>query len=95
MKFVIRNCFDSARDFVYRNARPLDLARWHFHFERGGPTHRLPVLGAYQTGDGGYAHALERDSWNPASAPIQTWAATEVLREIGFTSGNDSLLTGR
>ena len=94
MKFVIRNCFDSARDFVYRNARPLDLARWHFHFERGGPKHLLNVLGAYQNGDGGYAHALEMDSWNPASAPIQTWAATEVLREIGFARATHPSIRG-
>jgi hypothetical protein len=29
------NTFEKARAFVYRNARPLDLARWQFHFEGG------------------------------------------------------------
>lgn len=94
MKLLIRNCFDSAREFVYRNARPLDLARWHFHFERGGLKHLLSVLGAYQNGDGGYAHALEPDSWNPESSPIQTWAATEVLREIGFDKAGHPSIRG-
>lgn len=94
MKLIIRNCFDSAREFVYRNARPLDLARWHYHFERGGPKHLLSVLSAYQNGDGGYAHALEPDSWNPNSTPIQTWAATELLREIGFPTGTHPSIRG-
>ena len=38
MKLIIRNCFDSAREFVYRNARPLDLARWHYTLSAGGPS---------------------------------------------------------
>ena len=73
-----------ARQFIYRNARPLDLARWRFAFEDGSQAEVLRVLAAYQNEDGGFAHALEADHWNPNSSPIQTWAATEILWEIGF-----------
>ena len=27
--------FEKAREFMYRNARPLDLARFQYHFEGG------------------------------------------------------------
>ncbi len=27
--------FDSAKAWIYRNARPIDFARWQFHFENG------------------------------------------------------------
>ena len=67
--------FKKARTFVYRNARPLDIARWQYHFENGSKGAVLTALAVYQNEDGGFGHALEPDSWNPNSAPIQTWAA--------------------
>lgn len=27
--------FKGIRNWVYRNARPVDLARWEYHFEEG------------------------------------------------------------
>lgn len=86
--------FEKARGFVCRNARPLDLARWQCHFEGGGKEAVLQALAHYQNGDGGFGHALEPDAWNPASAPIQTWAATEILREIDFADGEHPLIRG-
>ena len=80
--------------FVRRNARPLEHARWRFHFQGGGASDVLEALAAYQNPDGGFGHALEPDAWNPDSSPIQTWAATEVLREIGFTDSSHPLVRG-
>ena len=77
--------FKGIRNWVYRNARPLDLARWQYHFEQGTKESVLTALSAYQNGDGGFGHALEADIWNPESTPIQTWTATEILCEIAFT----------
>ena len=79
------NTYQIARTFIYRNARPLDIARWQYHFDGGSKEAVLTALAAYQNEDGGFGHALEPDCWNPNSAPIQTWTATEVLREIDFT----------
>ena len=86
--------FTKARDFIYRNARPLDLARWRFHFENGNEDEVLNALAVYQNEDGGFAHALEPDCWNPLSSPIQTWAATEILREIRFTDRDHPIVQG-
>lgn len=44
----------------------------------------LTYLQAYQNQDGGFGHALEPDSWNPNSTPIQTATAIEILEEIHF-----------
>lgn len=79
------NHFELARCFVYRCARPIDLARWQYHFEGGSQEAVLRALSAFQNEDGGFGHALEADSFNPHSCPIQTWAATEILREVGLT----------
>lgn len=86
--------FKKARNFVYRNARPLDIARWKYLFENGSKEEVITALAAYQNEDGGFAHALEPDSWNPNSAPIQTWVATEIISEIGLKDKHHSLIKG-
>lgn len=77
-----------------RNARPLDMARWEYHFRHGSRETVLDALSAYQNADGGFGHALEADCFNPDSSPIQTWAATEILREIGMADAAHPVVTG-
>ena len=43
----------------------------------------MRALSAYQNLNGGFAHAIEPDYWNPVSSPIQTWCALEILCEAG------------
>lgn len=90
----MQNIYDNARKFLYRNARPLDMARFQFHFEGGSHDAVMNALAAYQNEDGGFGHALEPDSWNPNSSPIQTWTATEILREIGYADAGHPIIQG-
>ena len=85
---------EKAKGFMDRHARPLDLARWQYHFENGTKEAVLGALMEYQNEDGGFGHGLEADCFNPNSSPIQTWAATEVLREIGWTDGSHPMVQG-
>jgi hypothetical protein len=62
--------------------------------ENGSKEAVLDALSHYQNADGGFGHALEPDAWNPDSSPIQTWFATEILREIGFTDNSHPIVTG-
>ena len=89
-----RAVFCKARAFVYRHARPLDLARWQYHFENGSREAVLHALAFYQNDDGGFGHALEPDLWNRRSTPIGTWAATEILREIGWPERGHPIVRG-
>ena len=59
----INKTYTTARTFIYRNARPLDIVRWQYHFENGSKEEVLTALAAYQNADGGFGHALEPD-WN-------------------------------
>ena len=88
------NRFEKAKRFVYQNARPLDLARYRFHFENGSVDEVLYALSFYQNDDGGFAYAIEPDNWNVHSTPIGTWAATMILREIGFTDASHPMIKG-
>ena len=88
------NSFEKARCFIYRNARPLDLARWQFAFENGDADAVLNALSFYQNDDAGFGHGIEADFLNPDSSPIAAWAATEILNEIGFSDKTHPVVTG-
>lgn len=84
----MKTTFEKAREFMYRNARPLDLARFQYHFENGSKEAVVNVLSYYQNEDGGCGHAIEADCWNPNSIPLHSGGACEILREIDFTDFN-------
>ena len=86
--------FEKAREFVYRNARPLELARWKFHFENGSADDVVTALSAFQNEDGGFGHALEEDNFNPNSLPMGVWKAAEILDEIGFSDKSHPIIKG-
>lgn len=88
------NTFERARQFIYRNARPVDLARWQYHFENGSKEAVLNALAAYQNPDGGFGHAIEPDSFNPNSCPIQTLTAAVILRELGTVAPKHQIIQG-
>lgn len=83
-----------ARNFINRFARPIDLARWKFHFEGGTKDDVADALAAYQNEDGGFGHGLEADLFNPHSSPIQTCHAIEMLREIGYLEASHPIILG-
>lgn len=90
MKYT--DMYNKARKFIYRNARPLELARWRYHFEDGSAEEVVKILSVYQNKDGGFGHALEADNWNVNSTPITTWQAITYLREIGFPDCADGMI---
>ncbi|QHQ63344.1 hypothetical protein Ana3638_23320 [Anaerocolumna sedimenticola] len=55
MKMLSKNDFELIRSWVYRIARPLEMALWNYHFENGGKDAVLRALAAYQNTDGGLA----------------------------------------
>lgn len=86
--------FEKAKSYLYKNARPLDMARWRFLFEDGSREDVLHILAAYQNSDGGFGHALEPDCWSPLSSPIQTWVATEILGELRMENSTHPMIRG-
>lgn len=54
----MNSTFEKARTFMHRKARPLDLARFQYHFENGSKQNVMNVLSYYQNEDGGCGHAM-------------------------------------
>lgn len=84
--------FERAQTFLYRNARPLELARFQYHFEQGSKEAVVNALSHYQNDDGGFGHAVEPDCWNPDSTPLHANTAGDILREIDFGDRNHPLI---
>lgn len=88
------NTFEKAKKFMYRCARPVELARWQYHFEGGSRENVLKALAAFQNEDGGFGHGLEADSMNPYSSPITTWNACMILKEINWQAKEHPIVQG-
>lgn len=55
---------------------------------------KVNILKTYQNTDGGFANALEPDCWNINSTPLQTWAATRIIKEINLDDKNHPIIKG-
>ncbi len=86
--------YQEIRQWIYRNARPIELACWQFHFEHGSKEAVLSALSFYQNEDGGFGHALEPDNWNPNSTIYTTLNAISILKEIDFSDKHHPILKG-
>ncbi len=76
-----------AKTWLRRYGRPLENARWEFLFEQGSKDAVLYYLQAFQNEDGGFGHGLEPDFWLPDSSSMTTWAAGQILVEVGASQG--------
>lgn len=84
MKRLSKSAYKEVRTWIYRNARPLELALWQFCFEGGTREHVMEMLGFYQNEDGGFGNAVEPDCWNTESSPYAVLVVTGMLRRIGL-----------
>ena len=78
----MNNKLSRAIKWLYRNGRPLDVARYEYLFLNKSNELVISTLLSYQNEDGGFGHGLEPDSQNPFSTPIQTWMAFEIIEEL-------------
>lgn len=72
----------AAREYLLQHARPLEAARYRYHFEGGLAGEVLTALAAFKNDDGGFGHALEPDLRTPASSVLATSVAFQVLAEV-------------
>jgi len=89
---LTKKSFHNARMFIEVNARPLEAARFQFHFERGPVEPVLSNLGEYQNQDGGFGHALEPDLRAQQSSALCTSVAFQFFREVGVKRNNSMVV---
>jgi hypothetical protein len=84
MKKLSKVAFLQIGDWIYRNARPLELALWKYFFENGNVNDVLTILQYYQNDDGGFGKTIEPDNWNPESTPYTAQFVIKMLRGLDF-----------
>ena len=72
----------AAWEFMLREARLLDRARFAFRFGDGPADAVLAALRPYQNTDGGFGNALEPDIRGPSSQTVPAEHALRILDEI-------------
>lgn len=83
---------DAAKQFIMRNARPIDLAVYKYFFENESNKAVINELAKYQNEDGGFGHGLEPDFWNPNSSPIATNDAIITLFRVDALQQNSEMV---
>lgn len=86
--------YKEVRDWIFRNAREIELSLWKYFFEGGSKEAVLDALVLYQNEDGGFGHALEPDSWNKNSSPYTTLHAIDILKSIDYTDLSHPIYQG-
>lgn len=86
--------YQEVRQWIYRNARQIDLAIWQYTFENGSKEAVLSALAFYQNDDGGFGNTLDPDSWNPNSSPCATLTAINILKDIDFSDLQHPIIQG-
>jgi len=94
MKMLTSYDFNEIRNWIYRNARQIQLTRWQYEFEDGSEEAVIDALAFYQNEDGGFGNTLEPDNWNPNSTPYTTAYAIEILKLVGLTDKDHPIMKG-
>lgn len=77
-----KDAFVRAREFIHKNARPLDSSLFNYIFEEGSRDAVAEELSKFQNSDGGYGNALEPDFRLQASSPMATSVGLQYCKVI-------------
>jgi hypothetical protein len=83
MRYLSREAFARARQFLLEQARPLERALFTHRFEGAALDQVLAELARFQNADGGFGRALEPDLRTPSSSALATGIGLRMLRELG------------
>ncbi|NLK69479.1 MAG: hypothetical protein GX283_10035 [Clostridiaceae bacterium] len=85
---------NAARQFILKNARPIDLAVYKYFFENGSNQRVIDELSKFQNEDGGFGNGLEPDFLNPNSSPIATNDAIITLYRTDALECDSDIVKG-
>jgi hypothetical protein len=82
MTHLSKNAQQRIREYITEHARPLEQARYAYHFVKPKNKKVLTALEAFQNEDGGFGHGLEPDIQLADSSVIATTLAFQLFREV-------------
>ena len=91
---ISQKAFDRAAEFISLNARPLERARFDYHFASGPISDVLTQLRAFQNNGGGFGHGIEPDLRMPLSSPFATTLAFQIFRDLDVPGNHAAVVEG-
>ncbi|MBQ2963677.1 MAG: hypothetical protein IJE14_03365 [Clostridia bacterium] len=85
---------NTAKEFVLKNARPLEFAIYKYFFENESNQAVVDELLNFQNYDGGFGNAIEPDFFNPNSSPIATNDAIITLYRVNALKKDSDIVKG-
>lgn len=82
MKTISQDQVNKAGEYIKKNCRPLEKARFDYLFANGKSETIIKELRIFQNSDGGFGRGLESDFLLPDSSPMATTIAFQFLDEI-------------
>lgn len=86
VKKLSKENLGKAREFIMREARPLEQSLYRFRFEGGSADDVRAALANFQNPDGGFGKALEPDMRAPESSVLATIRALQALASLKTTA---------
>ena len=86
-----KDAFSRAEDFIYSNARELDVCLFEMNFKDSSKDDVLTALKKYQNPDGGFGHAIEPDFRLAESSAMATSVGLQYCVEVD-TDSNDEII---
>lgn len=71
-------------NWLFKHARPLEIAKWKFIFQKGTKEELINELTKYQNPDGGFGNGLESDILTPESNAISSAEAIFTALDFGL-----------
>lgn len=84
MKKLSQQQLDRIENWIYQNAREIDIAKWNLLFGKGTKQDLVNELVKYQNADGGFGNGLEADVPIPDSSSIVTGEAIFTAQDYGL-----------
>ncbi|HRW48996.1 MAG TPA: hypothetical protein P5333_15870 [Caldilinea sp.] len=91
MKQLTMEQLAAARNYLLHTARPLEAARYHYHFAGGDAGEVMAALAPFRTDSGGYGHALEPDLRTPAPSALATSVALQIAEEVAAPASHPAV----
>lgn len=91
MKQLTLERLTAARDYLLHTARPLEAARYRYHFAGGDAGEVMAALAPFRTDSGGYGRALEPDLRTPAPSALATSVALQITEEVAAPASHPAV----
>ena len=84
-----KNQIQKIEKWIFKNARPLEIAKWNLLFGKGTQNQLITEMLKYQNSDGGFGNGFEADILTPESAAIPSAEAIFTAQDFGLDLSAD------